>query len=646
MMKNIFLRVLFMTIGAILLSHHIFGQEYKCIDYKISDEAQGVIDQTKRQTKKTLKSSNTLLTTVLDIYVVRNSNGEMPDGNFTDEDISSEIIELNNNFEEANMNFVSCTTRFINEDELYDGVEANPAGAETYEQSIIRCNMKRSNVINVVFVPKFTPVDGSGNAPRGFNLITISTELKDEITLTHEMGHSLSLYHTFKHENEFNHNGIPGDCNNCLEAGDKLCDTYTDLRFFEDFLCGTMFSFDCPDGTEVSFIPPYTNYMSYHSCREEFSMGQITNMRTNRENAKGNFLSACSGDESSTMNVYPCHCHNLNIDFDEGEVNPDCGGPCKECDDIWYEFDCQSGCNNNLALNCQALTASAGDNTITISNLQIENDGNSNVSNVDIEYSLGSNLIGSYTVNGPLTPGNNTIDGHLVWFNDVPSGSYNLQAKLIYGSGENNSCISEDQIPIGIDPNGSVDYSFTSCGNASATESGFSIQYYLTNYNTGTAPATRIDLYLSEDNLLDDNDDLLTNTNVQTLNGYEAISASINFSIDNSIMPTGDVFIILVVDPQDIVSEAIEDNNTCTYQLNKCDNYSANISGGWNSDIEVTSHIVAPKLPYGNTVNINTGVDVDFKAGDRIDFLPGFTAHYNSTFTAYIEGCDIPTVND
>ncbi len=98
-------------------------------------------------------------------------------------------------------------------------------------------------------------------------------------TLTHEVGHWLNLYHTFQ-------GGCAGTTNNnCLSAGDQVCDTPPTSTS----------NFNCPGTqntcTETSPFPaPYTsnvqdqtmNYMDYvnDACMYMFSLGQKTRIQS------------------------------------------------------------------------------------------------------------------------------------------------------------------------------------------------------------------------------------------------------------------------------------------------------------------------------------------------------------------------------
>ncbi|MEZ4721478.1 MAG: M43 family zinc metalloprotease [Flavobacteriales bacterium] len=102
---------------------------------------------------------------------------------------------------------------------------------------------------------------------------TIGTSSSDGRTLTHEIGHCFGLYHTFQ-------DGCGG---NCSTSGDGICDTPPtgDVTYncaFSTNTCSndasgssSAFSENVPDMIE--------NYMSYNSCQNLFTQGQVDVMQ-------------------------------------------------------------------------------------------------------------------------------------------------------------------------------------------------------------------------------------------------------------------------------------------------------------------------------------------------------------------------------
>lgn len=86
-----------------------------------------------------------------------------------------------------------------------------------------------------------------------------------EITLTHEIGHAFSLYHTFQGDGG---GSVCPTNNNCATDGDQVCDTEPHMRSV----------FNCPSGTNSCNNQPFGtlvhNFMDYSSCQDRFTNGQ------------------------------------------------------------------------------------------------------------------------------------------------------------------------------------------------------------------------------------------------------------------------------------------------------------------------------------------------------------------------------------
>lgn len=119
------------------------------------------------------------------------------------------------------------------------------------------------------------------------------------ITLVHEMGHFLGLYHPFY-----------GDClnTNCLEQGDRVCDT-PPTKSTGSYPCGLNRNTCTTDEDDHSNNNPFRplslgglgdqndmdeNYMDYSSsmCRKAFTQGQKDRMRFFLEQARSSLLSS------------------------------------------------------------------------------------------------------------------------------------------------------------------------------------------------------------------------------------------------------------------------------------------------------------------------------------------------------------------
>ncbi len=98
------------------------------------------------------------------------------------------------------------------------------------------------------------------------------TSNSDGRTATHEIGHCLSLFHTFQ----------SGCGNNCSSSGDDVCDTppVTEASYScsqSENTCSNDGSGPSPYGSDV--VDQIENYMSYNSCQSMFTIEQKDRMQ-------------------------------------------------------------------------------------------------------------------------------------------------------------------------------------------------------------------------------------------------------------------------------------------------------------------------------------------------------------------------------
>ena len=117
-----------------------------------------------------------------------------------------------------------------------------------------------------------------------------------DITLPHEMGHVMSLYHVFQ-------NGTPVVCPpaetaaNCSTLGDLVCDTEPIKQS----------NFTCPSGTNPCNGNPYNNtphnFMDYSNCQNRFTAGQRVRADNALFNYRQGLIGSLSGEPIGTAPV-------------------------------------------------------------------------------------------------------------------------------------------------------------------------------------------------------------------------------------------------------------------------------------------------------------------------------------------------------
>ena len=284
-MKYFFLLITFFSIGV------AFSQTIvPCATPELSQQQKAFLKDFQSQPQATLRANNTIYLPVK-VHVLGNDAGE---GYLEKSDIFRIICDLNQDYTTANIYFyLYGDINYINRTSWYD------------HDWIGGFNMMSSNnvaqAINVYFVQNASGACGYYSPANDAVAITNSCAGINSTTLAHEIGHYLSMPHTFSGwEGHDMSNPIPQnqqervDRSNCTTAGDGFCDTPSD--FISD-------RWNCPYGGPAlldpngdTVIPDGTNYMSYSNdaCQANFSGQQIAAMRAYITQSKGNITGNAS----------------------------------------------------------------------------------------------------------------------------------------------------------------------------------------------------------------------------------------------------------------------------------------------------------------------------------------------------------------
>ena len=226
----------------------------------------------------------------LKIHRVRYSNQT---GGLSDSEIEEAIETLNSFYKPAKMKFVPY--------DLIDNINSNTYAEYNLGTNISGCDAeinknifslnKDPNAINIYFIPKLKEGNDDSGV-RGFaegygeNSFLVRNASANTVTIAHEMGHSLNLYHP--HDTcAFGPENITREtydsCYNADIAGDKLSDTPADPGNpkYQDANCN--FNATNPDPDEcdsTNYDPDMYNIVSYYKdyCRTTFTPQQIGKM--------------------------------------------------------------------------------------------------------------------------------------------------------------------------------------------------------------------------------------------------------------------------------------------------------------------------------------------------------------------------------
>lgn len=203
-------------------------------------------------------------------HVIRRSDGT---GGLTENQLEAALDIVNNFYSNSNIEFFFFgDVNFIDDDQFFD--------YDSDQEDAVASSRDIPNTINIYFANSLTAGGSAlcgyayfpGNADRIFmdNSCTMNGT-----TLSHEIGHYLTLYHTHGKTNNGTTDELV-DGSNCESAGDDICDTAADPNLSGKVNGSCQYSSNERDGNGDLFQPNTENIMSYapQSCRRLFTNGQ------------------------------------------------------------------------------------------------------------------------------------------------------------------------------------------------------------------------------------------------------------------------------------------------------------------------------------------------------------------------------------
>jgi len=160
----------------------------------------------------------------------------------------------------ANIEFFACNSpNYIDNDSYYD--------FDSNDESAIGTANDVTNVINIYFFNTVTdasgPLCGYAYFPGGPDRIIMTNSCAtNSSTMSHEMGHYLSLYHTHGKSNAVLTDELVNG-SNCPNTGDDLCDTPADPKLTGLVDAGTcLYTGAAFDANSDTYVPDPANIMS------------------------------------------------------------------------------------------------------------------------------------------------------------------------------------------------------------------------------------------------------------------------------------------------------------------------------------------------------------------------------------------------
>ena len=265
--KNIFASFIFLLSFSIIAALQA-QVPLPCGNYKINKAAENNARKFLLQKPGQPLAVNYLVRVYFNI--VTNDDGS--NAPITAEEIATEFSTLLGTYAADNICFLNAGTNYVNNTFLNTlfNADNDPEGTFFSPYQVPQC-------VNVFYTQKINGNNTACNPPCGYGGIALGgipgtfflvgkNNIGAGASISHEMGHSLGLLHTF--ETAFGFEKIDGS--NATYTGDLLADTPADPYAYNGkpcFLFGKnqcTFIGICPDSNSaINYTPPYNNLMAY-----------------------------------------------------------------------------------------------------------------------------------------------------------------------------------------------------------------------------------------------------------------------------------------------------------------------------------------------------------------------------------------------
>lgn len=267
MKKSIIYTFLTLLLSLFTITSFVYAQgPLPCGKYRIDTVAENKARQYRLTNANRLAVVNSLVRVYF--HILKNDDGT--NAAITTQQLATEFTTLLASYAANNICFLNAGVDSINNTFLNTlfNADDDPTGTFFSPYQVPGC-------INVFYTSVIKGNNPSCNPPCGYGGIALGgipgtfflvgrSNIASGSTISHEMGHSLGLLHTF--ESIFGFENINGS--NASTTGDRVADTPADPYAFQGLPCYVVanctYNGICPDSNNATnYAPPYTNLMGY-----------------------------------------------------------------------------------------------------------------------------------------------------------------------------------------------------------------------------------------------------------------------------------------------------------------------------------------------------------------------------------------------